>query len=655
MPEKAIAAYGSWESPITAESVSAAGVRLSAVSVDGGDVYWLEGRPLEGGRSVLVLRRDDGTIEDVTSEGVNVRTTVHEYGGGAYVVHDGVVYFSNFSDQRLYRQVAGGSPEPITPESSSRMRFADGRVTADGAAMYCVRESHPQGGGKVVNEIVRLSLDGSGEQSVVATGHDFYAAPRLNPDESSISWLTWDHPNMPWDTSYLEIADLDERGIVSGARVVAGRDDASIYQPEWGPDGRLYFVSDESGWWNLYVLGNGDAATPLAPMEAEFGHPMWGLGASTYGFLPDGRLLATWSVDAIAGMGVADPTGGGLTVIDIPYTSLGASYGTLAVLDAEAGPRVVCLGGSPHSGAAVVSISVPDGASEVLKRGSTLSVNPGYVSEAKPISFSVSDGETSHALWYPPVNRDFAGGRHELPPLVVMSHGGPTSQTDGSLSMGIQFWTSRGIGVVDVNYRGSSGYGRTYRDALQGTWGLFDAEDCIAAALYLADAGLVDRGRMAIRGGSAGGYTTLVALAFHDEFAAGASYYGVADLTALAEETHKFESRYLDGLIAPYPEGAAVYDERSAIKQVDGMSAPLILFQGLEDKVVPPEQARMMAEALRAKSVPFALLEFEGEQHGFRKAENAIRSLEAELFFYGQILGFTPADKVQPVVIEGLS
>jgi dipeptidyl aminopeptidase/acylaminoacyl peptidase len=630
-------------------------VRLSSVSVDGDDVYWLEGRPLEGGRSVLVVRRSDGQIRDVTPQGFNVRTTVHEYGGGAYLVHKGVVYFSNFQDQLLYQQVAGGPPEPITPETSSRVRFSDGRITADGAAMYCVRESHPEDGGETVNEIVRLLLDGSDKQTVVATGHDFYAAPRLSPDERSISWLTWDHPNMPWDTSYLEIVDLHERGEASNTRLAAGRDGVSIYQPEWGPDGRLYFVSDESGWWNLYVLNDEGEALPLAPMEVEFGHPMWGLGASTYGFLPDGRLLATWSKDAIAGMGVVDPNGGGVTPIDIPFTSLGASYGNVAILNASDGPHVVGLGASSRSGSAVVSISIPDGASEVLKRGSAVSVDPGYLSVAEPISFSVGDGQTSHALWYPPRNADFYGPSDEKSPLVVMSHGGPTSQTDGSLSMGIQFWTSRGIGVVDVNYRGSSGYGRAYRDALQGTWGLYDAEDCIAAARYLADRGLVDPERMTIRGGSAGGYTTLVALAFHDVFAAGASYYGVADLTALAEETHKFESRYLDGLIAPYPEGKAIYDERSAIKHIDGMSAPLILFQGLEDKVVPPEQARMMANALRQKGVPFVLLEFEGEQHGFRKAETAIRSLEAELYFYGRILGFEPADEIEPVEIEGLA
>ena len=603
---------------------------------------------------MLVARRADGSIEDVTPEGFNVRTTVHEYGGGAYVVHEGVVYFSNFSDQRLYRQAQGGEPEPITPDTGGRVRFSDGHVPSDGSAMYCVRESHPEDGGEAVNEIVRLALDGSGEQTVVAAGHDFYAAPRLSPDGSRISWLTWDHPNMPWDTSFLEVANLGDNGTISRSTVVAGNDGISIYQPEWGPDGRLYFVCDESGWWNLYVFGDDGASIPLAPMEAEFGHPMWGLGASTYGFLPDGRLLATWSKDAIAGMGIVDPNGGGLTPINIPFTSLGASYGNVAILDGDDAPHAVALGGSSSSGTAVVTIDLSDGWVEVLKRASTASVDPSYLTEAQSISFPVGDGQTSYAIWYPPKNADFAGPSKEKPPLVVFSHGGPTSQTDGSLSMGIQYWTSRGIGVVDVNYRGSSGYGRAYRDALQGTWGLADAEDCIAAARHLADRGLVDQERMAIRGGSAGGYTTLVALAFHDEFAAGASYYGVADLSALAEHTHKFESRYLDGLIAPYPEGQAVYDERSAIKHVDGLSAPLILFQGLEDKVVPPEQARMMADALREKGVPFAHLEFGGEQHGFRKAENAIRSLEAELYFYGQILGFKPADEIEPVVIEGL-
>ncbi|MDA1258365.1 MAG: prolyl oligopeptidase family serine peptidase [Chloroflexi bacterium] len=673
MPNPTIAPYGSWRSPITAELVSAAGVRLSSVSADGGDVYWIEGRPLEAGRNVLVRRKPDGSPggspdrsnEDVTPEGFNVRTTVHEYGGGAYVVHEGNVYFSNFEDQRIYRQSQGGAPEPVTPapDAGSSMRFADGRVTADGKAMYCVRETHPADGGEAVNEIVRVDLNRSGnrlgEQTRVATGRDFYAAPRLSPDERRLSWLTWDHPNMPWDTSFLVVADLDEHGGAGNVRIAAGRDGVSIYQPEWGPDGRLYFVSDESGWWNLYTIGDDGEAMALAPMEAEFGHPMWGLGSATYGFLPDGRLLVTWSKDAIAGMGIVDPTRTGVTPLDIPFTSLGASYGNLAVFDGAGGPTVACLAASSNASSAVVTISIPDGRSPdirsgVLKRGGDVSVDPGYLSAAEPISFPVGEGQTSHALWYPPKSRDFDGSPHEKPPLIVMSHGGPTSQTDGALSMGVQFWTSRGIGIVDVNYRGSSGYGRAYRDALRGAWGLADAEDCIAAARYLADRGLVDPGRMAIRGGSAGGYTTLVALTFHDVFAAGASYYGIADLSALAEETHKFESRYLDGLVAPYPEGKDVYDARSAIKHVDGLSSPLILFQGLDDKVVPPDQARMMADALREKGVPFALMEFEGEQHGFRKAENAVRSLEAELYFYSRVLGFEPADEIRPVLIEGL-
>lgn len=654
MTEKTVAPYGSWCSPITAELVSSAGVRLNSVSTDGEDVYWLEARPTEGGRTVLVVSRPDGSTEDLTPEGFNVRTTVHEYGGGAYVAHDGVVYFSNFQDQRIYRQDKNEYPFPITPDTNGNIRFSDGRVTSDGSAMYCIRESHPENGSEAVNEIVRLNLDGSGKQTVIASGNDFYACPRLSPDETQISWLTWNHPNMPWDTSFLEMTNLSDGGSISQPTHIAGSNGVSIYQPQWGPDGMLYFVSDASGWWNLYVQKN-DRPVPLAPMEAEFGHPMWGLGGSTYGFMPDGRLLATWSKDAVAGMGIVDPNGEGLTQVGIPFSSLGASYGNVAILHRGEGTHVVVLGSSSSSGTAVCTVDLSNGRVEVLKRASAVSVDPGYLTQAQPISFPVGNGQKSYAIWYPPKNADFHGSPDEKPPLVVISHGGPTSQTDGSLSMGIQFWTSRGIGVVDVNYRGSSGYGRAYRDALQRTWGLYDAEDCIAAAQYLADKRLVDPERLTIRGGSAGGYTTLVALAFHDKFAAGASYYGVADLRALAEHTHKFESRYLDGLIAPYPEGIAIYDQRSAIKHIDGLSAPLILFQGLEDKVVPPEQARMMSEALHTKNVPFALLEFEEEQHGFRKAENAIRSLEAELYFYGQILGFEPADEITPVKIEGFT
>ena len=642
------APYGSWRSPITADLLVEKVVRLGSVSAVGDDVYWVEGRPSEGGRQQLVRRGPDGAPVDVLPDGFAVRTLVHEYGGRSYVVgDDGTVFFSNFADQRLYRLPPGGS-EPVAltdePLPAMSVRFADPVVSPDGAWVVCVRERHLGSSAlDVVNDLVCLPADGPSATGpvVLAEGRDFYAAPRLSPDGASLCWLSWDHPNMPWDGTVLSVAPFADGRLVGPVEEAAGGPAESISQPRWSPDGALVFASDRTGWWNLYD-GEG---TAWCPMDAEFSGPDWVFGQSSFVFLADGRLVAVCSERKVDRLGVlAD---GRFQSLDaLPFTSL-----TSLAVDGS-GSTIVGVAASPVRGPAVVRIDVDGGSFEVLRASREATVDEGHLSVPEPIEFPTQGGLTAHAFFYAPRNADFVGPPDERPPLIVMSHGGPTGATDPVLDLGLQFWTSRGFAVVDVNYGGSTGYGRAYRDRLQGAWGIVDVDDCVNAARWLASEGRVDGDRMVIRGGSAGGYTTLAALTFRDVFAAGASHFGVADAAALAADTHKFESRYLDGLIGPYPAAADVYAERSPIHHTDRLDRPMILFQGLEDKVVPPEQAEMMAEALRVKGIPFAYVAFEGEQHGFRQAATIKRVAEAELWFYGRVLGFGPGDEIEPVKLE---
>jgi len=624
--------------------VASSGVRLGQVESAGGALLWLEGRPTEGGRSVIVRRAAGGHTADVTAHGFDVRSRVHEYGGGAYLTHGASVIFSRWDDQRLYRKDPGQEPRAITPDppAPAALRYADGRVTPDGAAVVCVRERHS--GSEVVNELVRVPLDGSAEPIALASGHDFYSFPRPSPDGTRLAFSTWDHPNMPWDGTDLWVAAVGADGSLEEPERVAGGPSESVFQPAWSPDGVLHFISDRSGWWNLYRLGD-RGAEPLAPLEAEFGVPQWNFGAASYAFLPDGRIACSYGVGPERKLGILD---GELRALDLAH-----SPGGRASLTAV-GDRVAYLGVSPTEPTAIVIADPDNGESEVVRAGAERSLDAAWISVPRPVEFASASGATAHALFYPPRSPEADGPEGERPPLVVMSHGGPTAAAERALDLEVQFFTSRGIGVVDVDYGGSTGYGRAYRERLKGQWGIVDTEDCIAAALHLAGSGDADAGRLAIRGGSAGGYTTLCALTFHDVFSAGASYYGVADAETLAQDTHKFESRYLDGLIGPYPERADLYRERSPIHFVERLSAPLIILQGLEDEVVPPSQAATMVEALRARGVPFAYLAFDGEQHGFRRAETVRRALEAEAYFYGRVLGFELADPVEPVVIENL-
>jgi dipeptidyl aminopeptidase/acylaminoacyl peptidase len=637
------ATYGSWRSPITSDMLVERVVGLAYPTVAGPLRYWLEGRPNEGGRYVVVCRQPDGTAADVFPAGFSARTLVHEYGGRSYAVQGQTVFFSNFADQRVYRVEPDAAPTPITaePESPAAVRYADPVVSPDGNWLACVRERHSDG--EVVNDLVVVATDGSFRTRVLAEGHDFFSSPRLNSDGTRLAWLSWDHPRMPWDGTELWEARVGPDFEVDRPRLVAGGPEESVSQPRYSPDGRLHYISDRTGWWNLYADHDG-RPRPLAPMEAEFAKPDWVFGQSSYAFLADGTVVAAWSSGGLGQLGYLAPGAVAFASVSTPFTEFGG------LSPVESG--VVAVAGSALVAPAVVEIALPGGGHTELKRSRSNAVSRDLLSAPQPIEFPTEDGLTAHALYYPPVNPDFVAPADERPPLMVISHGGPTSETESTLDYELQFWTSRGFAVVDVNYGGSTGYGRAYRERLRGKWGIVDVDDCVNVARWLADQGEVDGARMVIRGGSAGGYTTLCALTFRDVFAAGASYFGVADAGALARDTHKFESRYLDGLIGPWPDGRATYEERSPIFHTDQLRTPLILFQGLEDKVVPPDQAQMMADALLEHGVAFAHITFEGEQHGFRQAPNIKRAAEAELVFYGHVLGFAPADEIEPIEIH---
>lgn len=639
--EPKVAPYGTWESPITPDLITARSIRLGDIVVDGDDIYWLEGRPLEGGRQVVVHRSPDGRTSDMTPAPFNVRTRVHEYGGGAFTVADGVVFFSNFADQRVYRQEPGADPRPLTPPVD--LRYADYCYDSRRKRLLAVREDHRVADREAINTIVSLDAEQGGEGDVLVSGNDFYSNPRLSPDGTRFAWLTWNHPNMPWDGNELWAADVAPGGSLARGQLIAGGREESIFQPEWGPDGALYFSSDRNNWWNLYRWRAGKAVEPVYLVEAEIGGPAWVFGLRAYTFTSDGRLVCTFSEKGERRLVSIDLETNARRDIPTPYTSIGS-------LNATPG-HLVFIGASPTIAPEIVRLDEATNQTRVLRRSDEVELDEGYLSVPKEIEFPTENGQTAYGYFYPPKNADYVAPKGERPPLIVISHGGPTSATSTALNLGIQYWTSRGFAVIDVNYGGSTGYGRAYRQRLNGNWGIVDVDDCVNAARYLAKQGLVDENRLAIRGGSAGGYTTLAALTFRDVFKAGASHYGVSDLEALATDTHKFESRYLDSMIGPYPERRDLYLERSPLHHTERLSCPIIFFQGLEDKVVPPNQAEMMIAAMRKKKLPVAGLFYEGEQHGFRRAENIKRTLEAELSFYGQIFGFEPPN-VEKVPIE---
>lgn len=635
-----VAPFGSWKSPITADLIVAESLGLGAVIYEGEDIYWLEARPTEGGRNVLMKRTLDGQVTEMTPQPFNVRTRVHEYGGGAFLIVQGTLYFINFSDQRLYQKLPNQDPTPLTPEGT--YRYADLILDPLRHRLICVGEDHSQGEKEPENTLVSIDLN-SGKINTLVSGCDFYSSPRLSPDGTQLTWISWNHPNLPWDGSQLWLATVQADGSLDQVRLIAGGTNESICEPKWSPDGQLYFSSDRRGWWNLYRYTQKGAIDPLFPLNAEFSYPHWVFGLSNYSFISESHVICSFNQDGQWYLASLDTQQKQLSVIETHYTNISS-------LDAN-GHKIVLIGGCPTEPTAIVQLNLKTGETTVLKQSHTLNIDSGYLSTPEMVSFPTENGLTAYAWYYPPKNKDYKPPKGELPPLLVKSHGGPTACASPSFNLRLQYWTSRGFGYLDVNYGGSTGFGREYRQRLDGKWGLVDVDDCINGAKYLVEHGLVDGDRLAISGGSAGGYTTLAALTFRDTFKAGASYYGISDLEALAKDTHKFESRYLERLIGKYPEEKEIYQQRSPIHFTEQLTCPVIFFQGLEDKVVPPSQACQMVEILKKKGLPVAYVPFAGEQHGFRRSETIKRALEAEFYFYSRIFGFEPADNIEPVEI----
>lgn len=643
MSARTAAPYGSWASPIGPDLLLKGTVQMrnQMLRWDGEELYWSELRPDEGGRIVVCRRDGSGARADVTPAAFNARTRVHEYGGGHFAVHDGTVWFTNFDDQRLYRQDRGGAPRPISPAAD--FRHADMKVDPLRGLVYAVREDHSTGAAEAVNTLVALPADGKGDVITIAAGNDFYSSPRLSPDGNRLAWLTWNHPNMPWDGCELWIGELGRGGSVTSSRKIAGGHSEAIVQPEWSPAGELYFASDRTDWWNLYrARGEGDEA--VCRYAAEFGGPHWVFGQRYYDFAGPDELICLYSLAGGTRLGRLDLNSGTLHHIELLYTAL---HGLQV-----SGRKAACFASSASLAERVLVVDLDTQAQDVVAVANPAHIDSGYLSIPRPIEFPTEHGLTAHALYYPPRNKDFEGPAGEKPPLVVHCHGGPTGSAGPTYPFEFQYWTSRGLAYVDVNYGGSAGYGRAYRQRLNGEWGVVDVDDCINAARHLVEQGLVDPERVSITGGSAGGYTALLSLTKREFYNAGASHFGIGDLVLFIKETHKFESRYVDTLVGPYPERADVYRDRSAINFADKLRCPLILFQGLEDQVVPPSQAETFVAVCQKKKLPYAYVAFEGEQHGFRQEKNIRRALEGELYFLSRIFGFQVADEIDPVEIE---
>ncbi|MEZ5528888.1 MAG: prolyl oligopeptidase family serine peptidase [Porticoccaceae bacterium] len=640
-----IAPYGCWASPIVPDMLCKAAPGYAFPQFDSGNLYWLESRPWENGRSVVMRRRPDGTVDEALPAPLSCRSKVHEYGGSPYLVADNVLYFCLYDDQRVYAIDLADSkalPQPLTPENE--YSFADFCLDRQRERLIVVMEDHG-GEGEPQNLLATIPLDGSQAIQVLEEGADFYAYPRLDNDSKQLCWISWNHPDMPWDNTCLWLAGLDANGALNEPQLVAGNGNESVLQPRWSPGNQLYFVSDRDNWWNLY-RSTGTSVEAILPMAAEFATPLWVLGMSNYDFLADGTLLCSYSRDGSWHLGTLAPNSGVLTEIDSDYSQFS---------DVRChGNRAWLVAASPQLSAELVEWCSAENHFQVVAHGDPLDIDAGYLSIPEPISFPSGDDAVAHAFYYPAANPEFSAPENARPPLIVVCHGGPTGATGTGLNLKVQYWTSRGFAVLDVNYRGSTGYGRQYRHQLHGQWGIADVEDVVAGARYLIDQGLVDRKKVIIRGSSAGGYTVLAALCFHDLFRAGACLYGIGDLETLARDTHKFESRYLDRLVGPYPERQDLYQERSPIHHVDQFQCPVIFLQGLDDRVVPPAQALTMVNALRKKQMTVCYLPFEGEAHGFRKAETIRQAIEAELYFYGRVFRFKPADQLPVVPIMNI-
>jgi dipeptidyl aminopeptidase/acylaminoacyl peptidase len=644
MSEKQKKAFGSWNSAITTDLMLSDSVGLGEISAYGNDIYWIEMRPQEKGRYVVVKRSPDGQRTDVIPPEFNARSRVHEYGGGSYIMTDKGLVFTNFSDQALYLVSSENNCLKLT--RSEACRYADIIYDKDKCRLICVREDHSNENNEAINTIVAVLLSGQKDEKILVEGADFYSNPRISHDGKQLCWISWQHPNMPWDNTSLSTADINNSGELETPLHIVGGDNnnEAVCQPVWSPDNTLYFVSDKSNWWNLYRVTsdtNEHVIESIIEMEAEFAVPQWSFRECNYDFVNKDSILAIYRQKGLAYIALININEKSLETLELPYTDFDS------IVSNENKPWF--LAASSTQFPSIIEYDIQQKKISVLRKANNLNIDEKNISIGEFLTFPVGNNNNAHAFFYRPENKDFIGLDGEKPPLIVVSHGGPTGESHNGLKMVIQFFSSRGFAVLDVNYGGSSGYGRAYRQRLNGEWGIVDVNDCSKAALYVAEQGWVDRERLAIRGGSAGGFTTLASLAFTDVFKAGASHYGVSDLEALAKETHKFESRYLDSMIGPYPEEQEHYKSRSPVHAVDRLSCPVIFFQGLEDKIVLPNQAEMMVNALKEKGIPVAYIAYEGEQHGFRQAKNIKRTLEAELYFYSTIFNFECADEIEPV------
>lgn len=641
MTEKQKAAFGSWESPITTDFMLGDSVGLGEISVFADDIYWIEMRPQEKGRYVVVKQSPDGQQTDVIPPEFNARSRVHEYGGGSYLMTEKGLVFSNFSDQALYLVNSANECQKLT--GSENCRYADMIYDKNNNRLICVREDHSNKDSEAINTIVAVSLSGSTSESkdekILVEGTDFYSNPRISHDGKQLCWISWQHPNMPWDNTRLYLAAIIDAGELTTPVLITSEGE-SVCQPVWSPNNTLYFVTDRSNWWNLYRLNNNKIEC-IYELDAEFAAPQWSFRGCNYDFIDDETIVAIYKQEGLAYVGMIDVNSNTLETLSLSYTDIES------IVNKE--HKSWFLAASPNEFPSIIEYDIKQKEFNVLRKANKLNLEQDAISVSELLSFPVDKNDQAHAFFYRPKNKDFIGLDDEKPPLIVISHGGPTGESHNGLKMVVQFFTSRGFAVLDVNYGGSTGYGRAYRQRLNKQWGIVDVNDCSKAALYVAEQGWVDKERLAIRGGSAGGFTTLAALAFTDVFKAGASHYGVSDLEALAKETHKFESRYLDSMIGPYPEEKELYQARSPVNAVDQLSCPVIFFQGLEDKIVLPNQAEMMVDGLKEKDIPVAYIAYEGEQHGFRQAKNIKRTLEAELYFYSMIFNFECADEIEPV------
>ena len=632
--------YGSWKSPISGKSLVQSNLRLGQIQMNGDLICWTEGRPAEKGRTAL-MGWSGSDIHEITPPESDVRTRAHEYGGGAFLCSGHSTYYINNSDQQIYEVLENGESRQITHEPG--YRFADMIRDKERNLLFVVGESHSDSS-NIANCLLRISLS-TGELCIIAEGHDFYSNPQLSPDGTQLLFLSWDHPNMPWDGTQLHLSNLNMDGDLTDDQEIAGGDQESIFQPCWDPDGSIYFVSDRSGWWNIYHYFNSQTICVLEKY-AEFGLPQWVFGMSKYAVLNSGDLVATYTDMDASHLIRIDVEQGTYMDISTPYSTIDQLRGSKHLIS--------FIGGTASQSGEVVVMDIDSNSSRTLQKSAENNIDPTFISRPSHITFETAQNEYTHAWFYPPLNPDYKSDPDDLPPLIVLSHGGPTANSSGTFNLAIQYWTTRGFAIVDVNYSGSTGYGREYRERLVGNWGIRDVHDCAAAANYLADQGLVDRERLIIKGGSAGGYTTLAALTFLNVFKAGASYYGIGDLTILAKDTHKFESRYLDSMIGPYPAEKQLYLDRSPLFFADQLDCPVIFMQGLDDPVVPPNQAESMVAALKKNGVPVAYLPFAGESHGFRQSATVIKAIESEYYFYTRIFGIEPGEPVEAIEILNL-